>query len=270
MSNQEPDSRTSAAIAMVATSSAKLPDRSGILKACGVKPASNIGILGTLFGRTQPTAAEHQWQDNNLIFPYRDSQLAVSLMPAPIPWSQLEGPCSTAWWWPQATSEMKAHTHHFLIAIIGGSIEPIERRLILTKVVSAVLRGGDAVGVYWGEGTLVHEPAQFILQSKSASAKDIPGTLWIDVRVEQNDDGTFRCFTTGMEPLGFLEIEVANSILPPEELMMFIGNTACYIANNRLHIPEGNTMGRTATEQYRVLHTASMFDRSKVMQLVMM
>jgi hypothetical protein len=94
-------------------------------------------------------------------------------------------------------------------------------------------------------------------------------TLWIDVRVESNEDGTFRCFTMGMEPLGFLEIEVHNSSLPPEELMMFIGNTACYIANNRLHIPKGNTMGRTAAEQYKVLHTPSMFDRSKLMQIVM-
>ena len=28
-------------------------------------------------------------------------------MPAPIPWSNLEGPCATAWWWPDATEKMK-------------------------------------------------------------------------------------------------------------------------------------------------------------------
>lgn len=131
-----------------------------------------------------------------------------------------------------------------------------------------MVRHSDAVGVYWGEGTLVHEPNEFIRQSRSISANDIPGTLWLDVRVEENPDGSFRCFTTGMAPLGFLEIEVQKSDLPPDELIGFVGDTACYIVNNRLHIPEGNTMGRSASEQYKVLHSASMFDRPKVMQLV--
>jgi hypothetical protein len=28
----------------------------------------------------------------------------IGLVPAPIPWSQLAGPCATAWWWPEATA----------------------------------------------------------------------------------------------------------------------------------------------------------------------
>jgi len=73
-----------------------------------------------------------------------------------------------------------------------------------------------------------------------------------------------------MAPLGFLEIEVEKSSLPPDELMSFIGDTACYIVNKRLEIPDGDTMGRTATEMYKVLHDRSMFDRLNVMKLVMM
>jgi len=133
-------------------------------------------------------------------------------MPVPIPWSQLEGPCTTAWWWPEATKRMKPHKHHFLVALIGGSIEPVERRVILTKVISSVVRDTDAVGIYWGEGTLVHEPSQFVQQAESVSAENIPGPLWIDVRVENTPEGSL-CFTTGMASLGFLEIEVEKSDL---------------------------------------------------------
>ena len=191
------------------------------------------------------------------------------LVPEPIPWSELNGPCATAWRWPDATERMREHRYHFWVTLLGGSIEPVERRVILTKVVSAILDDVDAVGIYWGEGTLVHEPVSFVQRAKSASAVSIPGDLWIDVRVEEKDDGSFRCFTTGMAPLGFLEIEICESKLPSDELMEFVGDTACYIVNGRLQIKPGETMGRSATEQYKVRHGSSMFDRGMVMQLVM-
>jgi hypothetical protein len=185
------------------------------------------------------------------------------------PWSVLEGPCAKALLLPVAANAMRRHTNHFLVVLMGGSIAAVERRIILTKVVGAVLADTDALGVYWGEGTLVHEPSEFRKRAATASANDIPGSLWIDVRVEKNGDGTFRCFTTGMAPLGFLEIEVEKSTLPPDELLGFIGDTTCHIVNNRLQIPDGDTMGRTATEKYKVQHGRSMFDRPKVMHLIM-
>jgi hypothetical protein len=227
------------------------------------------GLLRSLLGRKAKTAQDHEWQNSNLVFQFRDGQFAVSLMPAPIPWSSLEGPCATAWWWPNATKAMERHTNHFLVALVGGSIEPVERRVVLTKVVSAVLANTDAVGVYWGEGTLVHEPSAFLRQAKAVSPQDIASTLWLDVRVEKNPDATLRCFTTGLAPLGFLEIEVERSTLPPDELMGFIGDTACYIINKRLLIPDGDTIGRSASEMFKVRHCPSMFNRATVMQLVM-
>ncbi len=118
-------------------------------------------------------------------------------------------------------------------------------------------------------GTIVHEPREFVKQAKSVDADNIPGPLWIDVRVEDNGDGSLRCFTTGMAPLGFPEMEVEKSDVPGEDLMSFIGDTAVYIVNNRLDIKDGETMGPSTTEQYRVRHGPSMFDRPPVMRLVM-
>src|SRR5271155_560041 len=31
---------------------------------------------------------------------------AIIMLPAPIPWSDLEGPCSWAYWWPEAAESM--------------------------------------------------------------------------------------------------------------------------------------------------------------------
>jgi hypothetical protein len=148
-------------------------------------------------------------------------------------------------------------------------MDPIDRRLLLTRLVSAVVSGSDAVGVYWGDGALVLEPGMFVQVASTAGPKDLPIPIWIDFRLVKNEDDSFRCFTTGMAPLGFLEIEVEKSSLPPGELLEFIGDTACYILNSRLQIPDGDTMGRTATEKYKVSHCSSMFDRPEVMRLTM-
>ena len=103
--------------------------------------------------------------------------------------------------------------------------------------------------------------------TSSISGTNIPGPVWLDVRVEPVGDDAVRCFTTGLAPLGFREIEVVRSTLPPNEVMEFIGDTACYIVNNRKQIKHGETMGRTATEQYQVSCAPSMFDRGEVMRL---
>jgi hypothetical protein len=256
--------RTSTAIALVATSSQRLPDASKIVAASGVSVSR--GFLG-VFGSKKST--DHEWKDNNLVFAAHGGNLAVSLMPAPIPWSELEGPCATAYWWPTATERMRAHKFHFLVALIGGTIEAVERRVVLTKVVREVVNAVDCVGVYWGEGTVVHEPSEFLDLTSSFSATNIPGRAWLDVRVEPVDAQSVRCFTTGLAPLGFREIEIARSTLDPDELLGFVGDTACYIVNGRKHIKHGETMGRTATEQYKVRHTPSMFDRGEVMRLEM-
>lgn len=227
------------------------------------------GSLRSFFGGRSRASSHDGWKSGVLIFPHEGAEVMVCLMPVPVPWSSLAGPCATSWLWPEATECMEAHQCHFLVVVRGGSLEPVERRLILTRLTAAVVRDADAIGVYWCEATLVHEPDMFLELAKSARPHDIPGMLWIDVRVEEYEDGTRRCFTTGLAPLGFLEIEVRKSYLAADELMNFIGDTACYIVNSRLHISAGETMGHTESEQYTVLHGPSMFDRGKVMQIVM-
>jgi hypothetical protein len=272
MTAEEQQDKPDIAIAMVATSSTRLPPAKQIVAAAGGRAAKSPGLLGRLFGnKPAPTASDQQWQDSNLVFSLADHMIAVALMPGPIPWSDLEGPCATAWWWPDATKRMQAHQYHFIVTVMGGAMSPVARRVMLTNLVSAVVRHTDAVGVYWGEGTVVHEPTSFLEQAEGISETNIPGPLWIDVRVEKNDDDdTLRCFTTGLSPLGHLEIEVARSQLKPQELLEFVGDTACYMINQNMPIKDGETLGRTATEKFKVRHAKSMFDRGTVMQISML
>ena len=171
------DEKRDIAIAMVATSSTRLPPAEKIVAAAGGPSKKSRSLLGRLFGAKPAAAegasAEQQWEGTNLVFKFRDGMIAVALMPGPIPWADLEGPCATSWWWPEATDKMRGHKYHFIVTVMGGTIPPVERRVILTNLCAAVIRNSDAVGVYWAEGTLVHAPEAFLEQSEGISATAI-------------------------------------------------------------------------------------------------
>ena len=93
--------------------------------------------------------------------------------------------------------------------------------------------------------------------------------LRLDVRVERNSDGTFRCFTTGMTRLGHMEIEVERTKRSPDELWGFIGDTAAYMVQQNVHLKDKETVGPSATERYTVRHKPSMFDRGTVLKILM-
>lgn len=136
------------------------------------------------------------------VFGLGEDNATVALMPVPIPWSNLEGPCATAWWWSEASEKMKNHTHHVLVALLGQGDDLVKRYMTLTQLTAAVASLTDAAGVYWGSGTLVHDPQVFIEQTDNMTSDDLPLHLWIDFRLETNDDGSCRLFTTGMKAFG--------------------------------------------------------------------
>jgi hypothetical protein len=252
-----PEKPTHVALAMVATKTDRLPRKETILQS--LRDHIGEGVV----------PEEVEWDKTHLLFPLADANVIVSLLPVPIPWSQLEGPCATAFWWPQATLIMRAHKFHFLVAVTAGSFNPIERRVVLTHIVRSVARTADAAGIYWGDGTLVHDPKTFIQQSATISTDRLDLSLWIDIRVEPNGDGTCRCFTTGLTKLGFMEIEVERTKHPPDDLYQFIGDTATYMVTQNVRINDRENIGPTAEERYTVRHKPSMFQRGTVLKILM-
>jgi hypothetical protein len=225
-------------------------------------------ILATLRERCPdyPPPSDPGQKDDSLVFHLGDS-MAVALMPAPIPWSDLEGPCATAWWWPEATERMQRHNSHIIVALLGGSGSPVERHLLLTHLVAAVAAHADAAGIYWGAGTVVHEPSAFQEQAADLSAGNLAPQLWVDMRLVQNEDGSLRYFTTGMQPFGCLEIEIDQSRRPPEEILDFCYGIVSYVLMRGATIGDGETVGRSAEEKIQVRHQPSMWDRGTVMKL---
>ena len=204
-------------------------------------------------------------KEGTLAFDLDGGKAAVALMPVPIPWAPLEGPCETAWWWPEAGAKIQNHTSHLIVALgrnaaSEGERDALHQSVTLTQLVAAVAAHVDAAGVFWGGGSLVHDPQVFFEEARHASPKNLPLHLWIDFRIEQNDDGTFRLFTTGMKSLGRMELEIPHSQRQPTEVFDFAYSIADYILTLGAEVRDSQTVGRTDDEKVMATHAPSMLD----------
>ena len=185
---------------------------------------------------------------------------AVTLVPRPVPSSQLEGPCATAWYWPSATAALRDHQAHLLVALVDEGSKSIEKSVALTQLVSGLIGSTHAEGIFWGPGRLVHPPQAFLEQATQLSPQDLPLFLWIDFRVERENDGSCRLYTTGLEALGKSELEVPRFVGEPQILLEYAYNLAHYQLCKHKQINEGDTIGLTEEVQAVVHLGKSMFD----------
>ena len=214
--------------------------------------------LASLSGATvNPKIVEAK--ESSLVFLLGGSRAAVALVPSPIPWSNLEGPCEIALWWPEAGARMRGNNSHILVALGGENDDAVQRSVALTHLTAAVAAHVDAAGIFWG-GSLVHDPQVFLGEARSASPEKVPLHLWIDFRIEQNDDGTLRLFTTGMKALDKMEIEIPQSRHEPKNLFDFAYSIASYLFSRGAEIRDGHTVGCCENEKVMATHAPSMLD----------
>lgn len=185
----------------------------------------------------------------------------IGLVPAPIPWSQLEGPCATAWWWPEATAVCKACPAHYLVTTQSADDDVLAANLRLTAMVAALVRVARAPAIYWGAGTLVHGAEAFCAQAAEASRERLPLRLWVDFRVEREKNGGLFFATTGMKALGHMEIESTSPAASVDHVLDRIFNAAHYLCDHGPVLLDGQTFGLSANEKIRISHRRSRWAR---------
>jgi len=191
-----------------------------------------------------------------------DYTAAATLVPKPIPWSQLEGPCATAWYWPTAAEALRDHQAHLLVTLVDEGGKEIPKSTALTQLVAGLLGNSRSCGVFWGPGRLVHPPRAFLEQAAQLASDDLPLFLWVDFRVERTDAGGTRLYTTGLESLGYTELEVVEFMGEPQTLLEYAYNIAHYQLSQGKDINEGDTIGLTDEIQMVAHRGPSMFDEA--------
>lgn len=201
-------------------------------------------------------------------FELTKGQLILGSMPAPVPWTDLEGPCATSVIWKNAAEEVKAHQAHIIVTV-SSNLDPVEKSILLTQCTAAVLAACDAaIGVYWGNSTLVVPKKIFVDFAEEVLPHGPPLDIWVEFRVGWTTNTTSAGFTQGMEALGHMEMEVLEIPEKPAELRQRLQDLASYLLQNGPVIGDGHTVGQDATEKIRVAYSESSFGNARrVMRL---
>ena len=208
--------------------------------------------------------------ENVLTFDVDEETLVVSLMPAAIPWADLTGPCSAAWYWPQAGAELRDHAAHLLVVFLSADPDRTNASLRFTRLLAALTDCCKAAGVFWGGGGLVHEPAVFIAAARDSSRQALPLQLWIGYNLRGEEDGTHSLYTSGMEAFGQMEIEIVHSPSDPKSLYDRIRDVTHYALDRNILFKDGDTVGGSEGERIEITEGPSMCDgATTVIQLAL-
>lgn len=215
-----------------------------------------------------PPATDLEKKDLTLSFSLGDSQVILGLMPAPIPWKELEGPCVTSWLWPEAAEKVRAHKKHLIVTVLSEE-SPLDRARLLTQVVAAIVGTCPAaLGVYWGDATLVISSPVFREFAINVLPEGPPIHVWVDLRAGKNKNGRTSGFTTGLKALGLMEFETSTAGESPGDLRERFVALASYLLENGPVIRDGDTVGEDANERIRVVYAPSAFGKpERVMRL---
>lgn len=207
-------------------------------------------------------------QEGIVSFEIGSSSIILGKMPAPFPWSDLEGPCATSLLWPKAAEELKSHQIHWIVTV-SGELDELELSRLLTQATASLMATcPSALGVYWANATMIVPKQIFIEFAQRILPHIAPLDVWVDFRVGKDGPHTSAGFTSGMRALGHMEFEAQGSPEPPGELRERFLSLARYVVDNGPVINDGDTIGEDASERIRVVYSKSEFGhKEQVMRL---
>jgi hypothetical protein len=186
-------------------------------------------IAGNWPGHSCPTLISAG--DDSLLFQIDDEDdCVIRLERAPFTSDDLKYGSDNAWWWPEAGKELESHAAHLVISLGGGDDDPLTRFFRLTYITCAVVSLTEALAVFWPSAALLFSAEDFMNVAEESKEHDppLPLRLWVDFQIFESDE-LFNLYTTGLELLGYPEIEIQDSNMPPEEMLDIAHTVALYM-----------------------------------------
>jgi hypothetical protein len=206
------------------------------------------------------TEGPHQFRRRGdiLTFEFTGHDVALALMAAAIPEQDLEGPIAASSLWPEASVELRRQRAHLVVTVFAKKADPIKLWMTMTRVVAALAAVPSVIGIFWVVAGLVHSATRFRALARNMSREHLPLFLWIGFRVGQNPDGSLYGFTTGLQALDHMELEVSQCNWTADELVDRLFNFAHYLIDRGPVLLDGETIGISADEQIAIEHRLSL------------
>jgi hypothetical protein len=173
----------------------------------------------------------------------------------PVPKKEAEAAASTSLSALRAGGFSPApHVAHLLIATTSTTESPVQRLLRHTRVVAAFTKASRATGVYEGNAHATHDPSFYV--DVVSEGSELPLMLWTGVSIARTD-ATVEVLTLGMAQFALPDLLLVAPAGQGDDALPFAFDLLGYVVARGSPLPEGETVGRTATEKLPVSYAPS-------------
>jgi hypothetical protein len=238
-------------VAFVLLSEPRLPKREDVVRSFSAFATKGQGIqLGKSEAKPDSEILEFDLKPNGNAF--------VMLLPTAVPNGEADdavrfslSAMGTGWKLPK-------HNAH-LIVTCNSSGAPLESLSLLTSLLAAVVKSSPAVGIYWGPASATHDP-KFFLETAQEPDISFRIMLWTGVSMAREADGRLSLLSIGMDQLNLPDLLLVAPKSAGSSALEAFFSLLTYVANRGKPLPEGDTVGRSATEKLRVQYVPSPMD----------
>ena len=149
--------------------------------------------------------------------------------------------------WDDALDAVIQHTSHVAISIVEGPGKPLEKGILLAKLLSVATEQTGTTAIYTND--VLYEADMYYKETENLRDDVLPmvNLVWVDIDFEE--DGTISLYTSGMEEFDQLNVEFLHCPWDPERAWNYILSVANYILVSGKELTDGDSVGRTEEEQ---------------------
>jgi len=198
----------------------------------------------------------------------------IALMPIPVQiGDDIAQICAHSRLWPDATPAPAEYAAHTIVTVMrfgddGQEPNLIAQAALLSRVLASAIALSDSIqAVYFGSANHVVLPGLFRELTQATLPEPMP-IAWVAINVGARPDGVMTGHTRGMDMLGLMDIEIAQTRDSAQEVFSRLSGIVDYLIENGMVISDGDTLGATEEERIRVVYGPSALDPERqVMRL---
>ncbi len=198
----------------------------------------------------------------------------IALMPIPVRIGDDIGQiCAHSRLWPDATPAPADYAAHTIVTVMrfsddGQDTNLVTQAALLSRVLASAIAVSTGIqAVYFGSANHVVLPGLFRELAQATLPEPMP-IAWVAINVGARPDGVMTGHTRGMDMLGLMDVEIAETADSAEQVFGRLTGIVDYLVEHGMVISDGDTLGATEQERIRVVYAPSALDpERRVMRL---
>ncbi len=217
--------------------------------------------------------ARLDWRETagGLVVELEGATVRVAVVPGPVPHAAAETSAFLSLSSLDGRWRLAPHTAHLCVTLEGAmqakasgllsrlagaerEATALERLSTFTRLVAAVTRAVDGLGVHWAAAPVTHAPGFFVELAQEAP---LPLPLWVGVSVTPEPGGRTALLSFGMAQLGLPDLLVDTPSSQVADAVDFFFSALATVAERGRAPDEGETIPRSLLSRPRVRYGPS-------------